>query len=139
MPQPAPAGPIAGRAPAENQHRRDENMRGDAADENARRESHIAGAAYSVAEKIGHAHERRAGERHVGIGQRCRQHLALSTHCAEQKRPGEQHAGGIDRAARQRQNEGVVGKRIGPIAASGAERARWRTTRRRPCRHWSTG
>ena len=98
-------------------------MRDHAADDDAGGQTHIAGSPHGAAEQIQHADGYGAAERHVRVGKRGRQYLAMSAHPSKDEwRAKEQH----DRERRgeaKRQNKRVQRERVGDDRAAGAERA----------------
>jgi hypothetical protein len=98
-------------------------VRDDAADDDAGGQGHIPGAPHGVAEQIQHADRYGASKRDVGIGERGREHFALSAHPAKQNRRSEQHGRRKHRAESESQDERVIDERIGAFALPRAERA----------------
>ena len=99
-------------------------MREHAADDHAGGQTHISRPPHGAAEQIQHADGHRAAERHVRVGERGRQYLAMAAHPSKEEWRAEQQHGREGRRETKSQNKRVERERVGDGALAGAERPR---------------
>jgi hypothetical protein len=112
------------RAPAEDEHRRNDDVREDAANQHRRGIRHVAGSAHHVREDVEHANRNRTAEGDRGIVERGLEHGSPATHPAVDQRPDRQHHSREHDCHAERERKSVRSEVVRPLARSRSQGAR---------------